>query len=220
MRFRAILFDLDDTLYNEADYVSSGFRLVAGSIATAAKRNEAEVMDFMQAELTRAGRGRIFDAALAAFGLEARPEVVSELLELYRGHVPDVRLFADAEALLTALEGRVRLGLVTDGLAQMQWAKIRALRLDERMEAIICTWEHDLPKPDPGGYRLAMEQLGASPAETLIVGDRPDHDLAAARALGCAAVRIRRGRFAGLDSAPWKALLEVETLVPLLEWLQ
>lgn len=220
MKYQAILFDLDETLYAEVDYVRSGFAQVAERIAALADADFGQVLTFMEAELARVGRGRVFDAALSHFGLEASAELVSELVELYRSHEPYIRLFDDADGLLTRLQGKVQLGLVTDGLPQMQWAKIRALELDERMAAIVCTWEHDLPKPDPGGFRLAMERLGTQAEQTLIIGDRPDHDLAAAQALGCDAVRIRRGRFVDVASAPWKALLEVENLETLWDWLQ
>lgn len=224
MKFAAILFDLDETLYDEADYVRSGFRQVAARIAAMAGRDPAEVLAFMEAELARSGRGGIFDATLRVFGVEARhgwseQGLVAELVELYRAHRPDIALFADADAALTALHGRLPMGLVTDGLPQMQRAKIGALGLAGRMESLVCTWEHDLPKPDPGGFRRAMQQLGATPAQTLIIGDRPDHDLAAAEALGCTALRIRRGRFAGQASAPWQPLAEWSDLGDLVEWL-
>lgn len=228
MRFAAILFDLDETLYDEADYVRSGFRQVAARIAAMAGRDPAEVLAFMEAELARSGRGSVFDATLMAFGVEAKhglsgqglvAEPIAELVELYRAHRPDIRLFADADAALTALYGRLPMGLVTDGLPQMQRAKINALGLAERMESLVCTWEHDLPKPNPGGFWRAMQQLGTTPAQTLIIGDRPDHDLAAAEALGCAALRIRRGRFAGQASAPWQPLAEWPDMGGLVEWL-
>jgi putative hydrolase of the HAD superfamily len=219
MKFAAILFDLDETLYDEADYVRSGFRQVAARIATMAERDPAEVLAFMEAELAHSGRGGVFDAALMAFGLELDKGLVAELVEGYRAHSPAIRLFADADAALRALHGRLPMGLVTDGLPQMQWAKIDALGLAGRMESLVCTWEHDLPKPDPGGFRRAMQQLGTTPEQTLIIGDRPDHDLAAAKALGCAAVRIRRGRFAGQASAPWQPLVEWSDLGGLVEWL-
>jgi 4-nitrophenyl phosphatase len=40
-------------------------------------------------------------------------------------------------------------------------------------------------KPQPEIYRAALLRMGVSPSETLVVGDRPDTDIAGGQALGC-----------------------------------
>jgi len=209
---RAILLDLDDTLYDEADYVASGFRCVAERIAASTGAEAAAVYAFMQGECARHGRGRVFDAALVAFGARATAGAVAALVETYRHHVPQLRLWPDADRVLRALRPQYRLAVVTDGLPVMQRAKLAALGLPERLDSIVCCWEHDAPKPDPRAYRIALAALGVTPAEALVVGDRPDHDMAAAQALGCRSVRIRRGRFAQAEPGIWPAEFEIDSL--------
>jgi HAD superfamily hydrolase (TIGR01549 family) len=50
-----------------------------------------------------------------------------------------------------------------------------------------------LSKPDPALFRWAIDQAGCAPEEALMIGDRPDHDIAPARTVGMATVRFRRG---------------------------
>lgn len=56
-------------------------------------------------------------------------------------------------------------------------------------------------KPEPGLFRMALARLGYAPAETLMIGDRPDTDIAGAARLGLKTALVRTGRFA--PGAPW-----------------
>lgn len=212
---RAILLDLDDTLYDEADYVRSGFRVVAREIAAISAGDEQSIHHYMLDALAHHGRGRIFDATLAAFGVNVTPQLIKDLVELYRQHLPAIGLYSDADRVLHALRADYRLAIVTDGLPLMQKQKIEALGLRTRVDAIVYCWEHAAPKPALQGFQQALENLGVTAEEALVVGDRPDHDLAAAAALGCPAVRLRRGRYADRDSAPYEVvgdMLDLQSL--------
>jgi putative hydrolase of the HAD superfamily len=144
--------------------------------------------------------------------LPAGAAAVADLVQCYRHHVPVLRLYPDAGRVLDALRPGYRLAVVTDGLPVMQRAKLAALGLPERLDSYACCWEHDAPKPDPYAYRIVLAALGATPAEALVVGDRPDHDMAAAQALGCRSVRIRRGRFAQAPTGGYAAEHEIDSL--------
>ena len=65
-------------------------------------------------------------------------------------------------------------------------------------------------KPEPLLYRMALERLECAPEECLMVGDRPDTDIAGAARLGMPTALVRTGRFAtgepwpkGLPRADW-----------------
>ena len=202
MSFDALLLDLDDTLYEEGDYVRSGLRAVAGTIAAAAGRPAETVAQTLLTMFETGGRERIFDRGLAAFGLEAAPGTVAELVEAYRDHRPVIGFYPGVPEMLARLRRRFRLAVVTDGLPRMQRAKALALGLEARVDAIVYTWELERPKPAPDGFLAALAALNATPARALIAGDNPGHDMAAAAALGIAAVRVRSGRFCALPNPP------------------
>lgn len=209
---RAVLLDLDDTLYDEADYVRSGFRVVAREMAGRCGKSEQDIYQHLLNELALHGRGRVFDATLAAFDMSATPALVAQLLEVYRSHRPAIRLFPEVDSVLNTLRQTYRLAIVTDGLAMMQRHKVEALGLDSMVDAVIYCWEHDAPKPQATGFQYALDVLGVSAAEAVVVGDRPEHDLAAAAALACPAIRLRRGRYAAQDSTPYDAVHEITAL--------
>ena len=122
---KVVVFDLDDTLYKEVDYVYSGYRAVAAKVAADYGVDGPTAYRWMADAF---GRGENpFDALEAGMGLTLP---VAELVELYRTHKPDLHLGDDVEALLTALRAAgCRLGVITDGRATGQRNKGEALGL-------------------------------------------------------------------------------------------
>jgi putative hydrolase of the HAD superfamily len=196
----AILLDLDDTLYDEASYMRSGFEVVATRIADMAGYAPASVLDLLLDIERREGRGQVFDAALAAFGLPADPQVVQGLVSAYRSHRPRIEPHAGVRELLERLRQRGRTAIVTDGLPLMQRRKTTALDLGRAVDTIVYSWEIGAPKPDPAGYLDALAKLRATPADAVVVGDNPHHDMVAACAIGARAIRVRSGRFASVPA--------------------
>src|SRR3954465_12267606 len=133
---RAVIFDLDDTLYREHDYVRSGFAAVARRLAAEpAAPPEHELYDALVREWQRNGRGSVFDAVVADAGLAVD---VGELVAVYRKHEPQLVLYPDAGGALPRLEASDRLvAVLTDGMASVQRRKLRALGLDRRIPCVV-----------------------------------------------------------------------------------
>jgi putative hydrolase of the HAD superfamily len=190
---RAVIFDLDDTLYSEHDYVRSGFAAVARRLAREPGAPEAAILDAaLVAEWLEHGRGRVFDVVAARYGLDVP---VAELVAAYREHEPSLELYPDADRALTRLEAAgTPVGVLTDGMASVQRRKLKALGLDQRIRCIVVCDDYGLDawKPSPVPYRVALEQLGVAPADAVYVGDNPNKDFIGARALGLATVRVKR----------------------------
>ena len=179
---RAIIFDMDDTLYLERDYVKSGFDAVGVAVAC------PEFGAFCWARFLDGVRGNTFNLACEAF-----PEVHAEigaLVEVYRTHVPRIALCEDALEFLC--ETRLRTGLVSDGPIQSQRAKFHALGLLPWIECPIFTQETCAPKPAPAAFQLMAYTLNTPYEKCLYIGDNPKKDFAGARELGMKTVRIRR----------------------------
>lgn len=188
---RAVLFDLDQTLYPEADFVRGGFRAVATHLASRCGGAAGALAEEMESILQREGRGRVFDLLLAHHGWAG--QIVPEtLLHLYRTHVPELRMHADAAELLATLT--VPLGLVTDGHPTAQHNKVSALGLASRFAAVVCTADigAQAAKPAATGFRVCLERLGVAATDAVYVGDDVAKDFAAPRALGMRTVRVVR----------------------------
>jgi putative hydrolase of the HAD superfamily len=203
---RALLIDMDDTLYDERTYVLSGFRAVADAVTQRFPgADSAALYAEMTAELEANGRGRVFDAALAKAGISPQPSYVAELVEIYRAHKPVLTFWPGVSETLADLRHNYRLAVITDGLGVMQRNKADALGLAERVDEVVYCWEHQAPKPDPKCYHQALRALGLDVDEAVVIGDRPDHDMAAAAAVGCRSIRVSTGRYASADFEGFKA---------------
>lgn len=201
MKIRAVLFDLDDTLYPELDYVHSGFRAVARFLANFSDERDwfAEMLQILEEE----GRGRIFDRVLE----QIRPTEslnVHTLLFVYRSHIPEIELPENSLRILRGVrESGCKTGLVTDGCHVVQRNKTQALGMEELMDVIVHTdvlgsgcW-----KPSPVPFEVAMRMLDLDPGQGVYVGDNPAKDFSGARSLGMKTIRIGDGCAAG--NLPW-----------------
>jgi putative hydrolase of the HAD superfamily len=187
-----IVFDLDDTLFLERDFVLSGFAAVDRWL-----RSQRRVEGFAE----RAGRvfgegarGRIFDTVLRELGLDASPAEVERLVSVYREHEPQLALLPDSESALGWAAANFQLGLITDGYASVQKRKIRALGLESRIACRIVTddWGREHWKPSPTPYQRVMAHFPGPAPGYVYLGDNPRKDFLAPRALGWRTIRLRR----------------------------
>lgn len=190
---RGVVFDLDDTLYLEREYVRSGFAEVAGFVAARTGVDADRTFEFLWNGFETSRRGRAFDELIEAFALDGL--AVGELVAAYRAHQPDIALATDVRALLMALrsDGR-KIGVITDGPAESQHAKVAALGLLDLVDLIVVTgeWGEDFWKPHPRSYDLIEETWGLPGSDLTYVGDNPAKDFVTARRRGWLTVRVRR----------------------------
>jgi putative hydrolase of the HAD superfamily len=188
-----VVFDLDDTLYPEHDFVASGFQAVDALLRARGIRRFLPVAQ----QLFQGGlRGRIFDCALEQIGTIPSPELVAELIAEYRSHAPRLSLFPDARWVLDHFATST-IGLLTDGFSQTQRNKVRALGIEPRFAAIVYT--DDLGrahwKPSPAPFEKIASLLGMQHEmhRLVYVADNPKKDFIAPNQLGWTTIRIQRG---------------------------
>lgn len=222
-RTRAVVFDLDDTLYPESAYVRSGFRAVAAEAARSYGVSADEAYAELEGLFEDGVRGDTFDRWLSARGIDGE---VADLVAVYRGHQPAIEPFPEAPPLLARLraEGYL-LGLLSDGEPEIQYGKLDAIGLRAAFDATLVSGElgRDAWKPSPRGLTTLLERLGVEPSEAVYVSDNPAKDFKAARDAGMRSIRVRRssGVYSGLepqgaDHAPdheVATLAEAESLV-------
>jgi putative hydrolase of the HAD superfamily len=188
-----IVFDLDDTLYFERDYVLSVFRAVANAVG-AADRSTGQIFDFLASGFTSGVRNNAFDRLLTQYPPLADRWKASDLVALYREHRPEVALTAQIRALLHTLSGNsVPLALITDGPVVSQSNKIAALGIADIFTPRILTdsWGVEFRKPHRRAFETIADTWHADPTRLVYVGDNPAKDFFAPRALGWQTARIR-----------------------------
>ena len=190
-RIQAIVFDLDDTLYAERDYVRSGYHAVACHLRERLGRSDA-FEDWLWARFLAGRSAGALDALNAEFALALTAARIADLVTVYRNHRPDIQPRGGAAELLERLRRRYPLGLLSDGFLPAQQLKLDALGLEGAFDAVVFTeaMGRDCWKPSPAGYLAVAERLGVRRDRCAYVADNPAKDFLAANELGWRTVRL------------------------------
>lgn len=149
-----------------------------------------------------------FDESLAA-NISARyAELRNEYLEL----------FADALPLLRKLHGRYRLGLITNGPADIQRQEIARLGIEEFFEHILIEGEFKIGKPNRAIFEEAEAENGLKPEQMLFVGNAYEHDVQGAKNAGWWALWLNRGNESRNEDPPYPDA-EIKHLYEVCDWL-
>ena len=188
------LFDLDNTLYPEMDFVKSGFNAVASYLHSTYNLEIDDMVSQMLKILEKDGRGKIFDTLLKRLGLytEERSHL---LVYLYRRHIPAIRLCSDVLPVLRQLKDHgIRLGVITDGISSVQKNKIYTLNLHSIFDLLLCTDElgREYWKPSPLSFKIALELFNVSASDAVYIGDDISKDFLGPNFLGMSTIRISR----------------------------
>lgn len=192
---KTVVFDLDDTLYDEVDYCRSGFASVAGFLANLPDRPNADrIFDCLWKHFTAGNRTKTFNAALNEMGIDYDDKLIDELTEVYRSHVPKITLPKDTRDVLGRLSGKYTLALLTDGFLPAQQLKVQALGLEKYLKCIIYTEQlgRQFWKPSPAGFEKLMETLNVTPETVAYVADNEQKDFIAPNKLGFFTIQIIR----------------------------
>ena len=176
---QAVVFDLDDTLYSEKDYVRSGFRAVADMLPQLPDAYGKFWSAFEEGK-------KVFDAVLSDTGLYS-DELKEKCIATYRSHKPDIHLYDHVVEILEALRGKnIKIGIITDGRPDGQHNKLAALGLERLVDSIVITDElggEAFRKPNDISFRIMQRRLGVPFGNMLYVGDNPAKDFIAPRQL-------------------------------------
>ena len=175
---KVVVFDLDDTLYKEIDFLKSAYREIADWF-----RDQYGIYG-LWSEMLRYYREKK-DVFQEVIDFYKRPVNKEFLIKMYREHDPSILLDDDTKQVLDILKTKnYGLGIITDGRMVSQMNKIKALGLDtyftEEDIVISEVWEHE--KIDGFGYAL-MEKLFPN-GGFIYVGDNPKKDFLAANKRG------------------------------------
>ncbi|USK31662.1 HAD family hydrolase [Bacillus sp. F19] len=224
---KAIVFDMDDTLYLEKDYVFSGFNHIDNWL-----KYEFQVEGFSKIaiNLFESGENKlVFNKTLDYLKVTYDDKFIQQMIKLYRSHTPIIKLCEDTKWLFDKLNNKVKLGLISDGYYEAQSKKVAALGLNQIIETIILTdtLGREQWKPSKVPYEVACNELQVAHNECIYIGDNEKKDFITAKKLGWTTVHVERekGIYFKLDlnedySAHYKvtSLRELEDL-PILRHL-
>ena len=176
-RRKVFVFDLDDTLYKEVDFLKSAFREIATFLET--NYDLSAVYDRLL-QYWQNGENA-FENVINEGRL---PLQVEDLLKMYRAHRPHITLDENTRQVLDQLHQAGVLGIITDGRSLTQRNKIEALGLDAYIEYqnLFISEETSYAKPSSEPFRSLMKRYPDS--DYYYIGDNPTKDFVAPNQLG------------------------------------
>ncbi len=230
MVITTILFDLDDTLFDHIGTaratlaaMAAGRPALRGVPVEDLYARYSELLEELHLQVMtgrisyQEARQQRFARLLVPYEPTVSAEAAYEFAQYYYGHYQQLRRpVAGALALLQALKPKHKIGIVTNNRLAEQQEKLRYLSMSELVDALITSEEVGVLKPDARIYEVALARLGASPAQTVMVGDNWQADVVGALAAGIRPLWLNRTGAA----RPLPHVAEVTSLEPLAEVLR
>ncbi|MGA7206911.1 MAG: HAD family hydrolase [Specibacter sp.] len=206
MEFRAVLFDLDNTLFDHLTSARGGLdafvRSLGVELTSDLSRSWFEIEQvtydrFLTKELNfqeqRRERLRQFLTVIGHPGAAGTTELDQMFAIYLRSYVEAWTAFPDAAPTLQMLRSSgVTIGVVTNGNHEQQQKKINRIGIEPLLDIFFSSEQMGHAKPTRSAFVLPCEKMGLSPNEVLYVGDNFRVDIEGARAAGLQAIHLDR----------------------------
>ncbi|MYU03922.1 HAD-IA family hydrolase [Streptomyces sp. SID8366] len=205
MTIRAVVWDVDDTLFDYTSADRSGMRAHLVAEGLLGRHDTVEDALGRWREITERQWARYAagecgfqeqrrDRVRVFLGTELDDAEADAWFQRYVGHYEAAwGLFPDVLPALEALAHTHRHAVLSNSSLVAQEHKLRALGLLDRFEAVLCAAELGVSKPRPGAFLAACAALDLAPHEVAYVGDHPEIDGRGAAEAGLLSVWIDRG---------------------------
>lgn len=179
------VFDLDDTLYQEIDFLKSAYRFISQQLES--------ILNFsVYDEMIKRyhNKENVFSWIMGTYGHKLDGWENARLIQMYREHIPEITLSEETRAFLEQVkELQIPAGLITDGRSITQRNKLKALGVDNMFCDIIISEEFGSEKPDEKNYRFFSDKYPQR--EFYYFGDNTKKDFIAPKRLGWTTVCLR-----------------------------
>jgi len=186
-----LVFDLDDTLYNEMDFIKSGFNAVSNYLSnTYGLPSTLGDMCFI---FDKDGRNRVFDKLLKKYNIFSSKKL-KKCVSIYRYHKPNIKIYDSAKRCLQRFITWSKY-IVTDGNKLVQANKIKALNIKHFFEHIYITRNYGIDKEKPSTYcfNKIQEKENVYTKNIVYIGDNSNKDFVNLKKIGIRTIRIKQG---------------------------
>lgn len=182
-----LVFDLDDTLYKEIDFLKSAYLEIATYLSTKINEPATQLYEVLFLYYTQGQNA--FESLLKHYAI--KDVSTTELVEMYRRHYPNIVLPPAHRTLLSDIKTMIfKVGLITDGRSIQQRHKLEALGLLHYFDNIIISEEFGSEKPNLQNF-LFFETTYGNDCHYIYVGDNLLKDFIAPNALGWTTIGLQ-----------------------------
>lgn len=179
------VFDLDDTLFHEIDYLKSAYRFIADHIL---EHTGTDIYPEMWQRYLK--KENVFAWLLTEYNRQLPHLTLEKLLSFYREHTPQIRLSLETKAFLSKLQQlQIPMGLITDGRSITQRNKLKALDIDALFCDVIISEEFGSEKPDQRNYLFFLHKYPGK--HFCFIGDNTSKDFIVPARLGWQTICIK-----------------------------
>jgi putative hydrolase of the HAD superfamily len=195
---RAILFDIDDTLFPSTEFAESARRnAIRAMISMGIHKEENELYAMLIDIIKKKGSNyqNHFDLLCRELGEKRPARYIAAAVGAYHNTKTAIQPYPEVpKTLLSLRESGYKLYIASNGEAIKQWDKLIRLQLAIYFEDVFVSEELGEEKSQ-SFFRKALKRIGCKPEEALMVGDREDADIVPAKAIGIKTARMLSGKF-------------------------
>ncbi|MDR0603977.1 MAG: HAD hydrolase-like protein [Bacteroidales bacterium] len=195
---RAIIFDLDDTLYPQIEYTRQCLLYSSSLIAKISNRNQSEIEHILNHILENKGieYRHIYNDLFEQISFDGMPYLKDILAKFWQCQ-PILQLYESTYDVLNELKGKFILALLTDGYEKTQEYKINNLQIRHFFDSILITDSLGVKnrKPSVIPYSVMLNNINIPACNCIYVGNDPNKDFVGAKQLGLKTIRINQGEY-------------------------
>ncbi|MHA1124926.1 MAG: TIGR02253 family HAD-type hydrolase [Candidatus Heimdallarchaeota archaeon] len=192
-KYKAVLFDIDDTLFNSSLMSTSARKNAVRALRRAGVEIEEDKGYSILSKIVKkygSNYGEHFNRFLEELGYQPHPKLIANAVVAYHSEKQALlRPFPDVVLTLLILMKELKIGVVSDGIQEKQWEKLIYLGLQHFFESVVINEKKTNQKPGTYGFQKALNELGIEdPSEVIYVGNSLDRDIVGANRMGLVSV--------------------------------
>lgn len=208
MPIKAVLIDLDNTLYeyekcNTAgldavfDKLSSIFDMPKEAVKETFDQSRKLVKQWLKDTSASHSRFLYFQKTIERLKGSTDIKLTQDIHDLFwKNYFSQMTLFDGVIDFFEYLKNvGIKIAIVSDLLADIQFKKITELDIDKYIDFVVTSEEAGRDKPAESVFLLALEKLGLSKNEVVLIGDDLDKDAKGARDFGIRYIQVNNGDF-------------------------
>ncbi|MEK4532011.1 HAD family hydrolase [Solibacillus sp. FSL K6-1554] len=191
MGYKAVVFDLDDTLLNRDHAIDNMFLIILEKCYVDVKNSERKQMllkfkEYDRRDYGKSNKTRVFVSFFNEFPPKYRLPS-NDIQDFWNYNFPNCfSINKSTINMVNIIKQRAKVAIITNGTTQRQRAKINNTKLNSYFETVIISEEVGFSKPDKQIFELALNSLNMHPEEVLFVGDDLEKDIR-----GCQSANIK-----------------------------